>query len=214
MPDVPIVTQQARTDKRETMTPETPGRYEMKREFGRGGQSSVWLSLDKHIGREVAFKQLLPQHSDPRAGASNRVVTSMGVRFLREARITGQLEHPSIVPVYEVGRRPDGTFYYTQKLVRGRTFTDALKLCKTLHERLQMLGHFIDLCQAIAYAHQRDIIHRDLKPANMMVGEFGETVVLDWGLAKQINGPELHEDSEEEIAKTQERATSWARPRT
>jgi len=190
--------------KRETTTPEAPGRYEMKREFGRGGQSSVWLALDRHIGRDVAFKQLLPQHSDPRAGASKQVVSAMAVRFLREARITGQLEHPSIVPVYEVGKRPDGTFYYTQKLVRGRTLTDAIKACKTVRERLALLPHFIDLCQAIAYAHKRGVIHRDIKPDNVMVGEFGETVVLDWGLAKQLSGKELVEDDEEELARTQE----------
>ncbi len=191
--------------RRETMTPETPGRYEMKREFGRGGQSSVWLALDKHIGRDVAFKQLLPQHSDPRAGASSQVVSAMGVRFLREARITGQLEHPSIVPVYEVGKRADGSFYYTQKLVRGRTFTDALKQCKSLRDRLATLGHFVDLCQAIAYAHKRGVIHRDIKPDNVMVGEFGETVVLDWGLAKQLGDSRADfEEQEEELGRTQE----------
>jgi WD40 repeat protein len=193
----------AKPAKRETMTPETPGRYEMKREFGRGGQSSVWLALDRHIGRDVAFKQLLPHNQDPRQGTSN-LVSSLGIRFLREARITGQLEHPSIVPVYEVGKRADGTFYYTQKLIRGRTFTDALKLCTNLGERLKMLSHFIQLCQAIAYAHKRGVIHRDIKPDNVMVGEFGETIVLDWGLAKQLNDGKQDSIDEEDLAKTQE----------
>ncbi len=196
--------QAALPEKRETMTPESPGRYELKREFGRGGQSSVWLALDRHIGRDVAFKQLLPQHSDARAGASKQIISSMGVRFVREARITGQLEHPSIVPVYEVGKRADGSFYYTQKLVRGRTLTDALAACTTLRERLGLLGNFIDLCQAIAYAHKRGVIHRDIKPDNVMVGEFGETVVLDWGLAKQLDADESGGDDDEDLARTQE----------
>ena len=201
-PEIAPLTSGAKVGSRETTTPETPGRYELKREFGRGGQSSVWLALDRHIGRDVAFKQLLPQASDPRPGAS-QVVSAMAIRFLREARITGQLEHPSIVPVYEVGKRPDGSLYYTQKLVRGRTFTAALQEQKTLRERLSMLEHFIDLCQAIAYAHKRGVIHRDIKPDNVMVGEFGETVVLDWGLAKQLGAPQALED-QEDLAKTQE----------
>src|SRR5690606_4846921 len=113
--------------------------------------------------------------------------------FLQEARITGQLEHPSIVPVYELGHRGDGSLYYTMKLVRGRSLSKALSECKTLEERLRYLPHFVDLCQAIAYAHSRRIIHRDIKPANVMVGEFGETVVLDWGLAKRRDREDVHQ---------------------
>jgi WD40 repeat protein len=112
------------------------------------------------------------------------VTSPAAARFLREARVTGQLEHPNIVPVYELGRRADGTLYYAMKLVRGRTLAEALRGCESLKDRLGLLSHYVDLCQAIAYAHSRGVIHRDIKPDNVMLGEFGETVVLDWGLAK------------------------------
>jgi len=105
-------------------------------------------------------------------------------RFLQEARVTARLEHPSIVPVYELGRRPDGSLYYTMKLVRGRTLSEAVAACGDLPERLALLGHFVALCQGVAYAHSRGVVHRDLKPQNVMLGEFGETVLLDWGLAR------------------------------
>jgi serine/threonine-protein kinase len=85
-------------------------------------------------------------------------------RFLREARITGQLEHPGIVPVYEIARRPDNSLFYTMKLVRGQTMDQRLRECHSLPDRLRLLPHFLDLCQAMAYAHSKGIIHRDLKP--------------------------------------------------
>ena len=191
----------AAAQRRENLTPEHPGRYVLRKEFGRGGQSSVWLALDQHVGREVAFKQLLPQNTRAVGGVSQQMVGSMQVRFVREARITGQLEHPNIVPVYEVGRRADGSLYYTQKLVRGRTLTAALKEAKTLRDRLTLLPHFVATCQAIAYAHKRGVIHRDLKPDNVMTGEFGETVVLDWGLARSRGQPD---EGDDESNRTQE----------
>ena len=164
------------------VTPEAAGRYSVQREYGRGGQSRVLLAVDAHVGREIALKELLPEPAPGSTPVSQTAAAA--ARFLREARITGQLEHPNIVPVYEVGRHPDGTLYYTQKLVRGSTFKKALAGAGTLPERLKLLGHFSDICHAVAYAHSRSVIHRDLKPENVMVGEFGETVVLDWGLAK------------------------------
>src|SRR5438128_3947284 len=175
------------------LTAEHPGRYELRREFGRGGMSVVYLAFDTHVGREVAFKQLLQKviEQAEKQGTQGRNFLS---RFMREARITGQLEHPSIVPVYEVGRREDGSLYYTQKLIRGRTLTKAMKDAKDLPNRLKLLSHVVDLCQAIGYAHVRGVIHRDIKPDNLMVGEFGETVVLDWGLARVIHEPEHHRE--------------------
>jgi len=173
----------------EAVTLEQPGRYRLSednRELGRGGIGRVLLAVDEHLGREVAIKELLhpggPQQPQPAGSAPT--LTAALVRFLREARVTGQLEHPGIVPVHELGRRRDGTFYYTMRVVRGRTLGAALAECSGLGERLRLLGHFVDLCQTMAYAHSRGVVHRDIKPENVMLGEFGETVVLDWGLAR------------------------------
>ncbi len=179
---------------------ETPGRYSHVSEQGRGGMGRVLLVHDEFLGREVALKELLPGTGDtpPAKQSPARRGMSLLARFLQEARVTGQLEHPSIVPVYELGHRPDGTLYYTMKLVRGQTLQDAIRKCESLQERLQLLSHFVDICQAIAYAHSRAVIHRDLKPANIMVGEFGETVVLDWGLAKIKDNVDAHAGGIEE----------------
>ena len=182
------------------VTSEEQGRYQLRGEHGRGGQSIVYLAFDEHIGREIALKQLLPE----RAGEGQTPVSKTApaaLRFLREARITGQLEHPNIVPVYELGRRADGSVYYTQKFVRGRTLKSELEACSGLPERLKLLSHFADVCHATGYAHSRGVIHRDLKPENIMVGQFGETVVLDWGLAKahgqkDIRGGEIARGSQ------------------
>jgi serine/threonine protein kinase len=174
---------------------ETPGRYDLQSEYGRGGMGRVLLVHDAFLGRDVALKELLPGPTDP-GSASTPVRRHMGIlaRFLQEARITGQLEHPSIVPVYELGHRRDGTLYYTMKLVRGKTLRNAIRERKSPRERLELLPHFMDLCHAIAYAHSRRVIHRDLKPDNVMVGEFGETVVLDWGLAKSSDREDVNAD--------------------
>lgn len=177
--------------------PETPGRYKHISEHARGGMGRVLLVHDHHLNREVALKELLPATGNgktPDAPSPVRVSVPFMARFLQEAQITGQLEHPSIVPVYELGHRMDGTLYYTMKLVRGRTLSKAIKEAPAFNDRLKLIPHFLDLCQAIAYAHSRGIIHRDLKPANVMVGDFGETVVLDWGLAKAKNKLDVHAD--------------------
>jgi len=170
-----------------TVTPEQPGRYSVRNVHGRGGQAKVWRIFDEHIGRDVALKELLPEPG-PEGEATSPWASPQSipgvVRFLREARVTGQLEHPNIVPVYEVGRRLDGTFYYTMRMVRGQTLAQKLEECKDLPERMKLLGAFWDMCNAIAYAHSRGVVHRDIKPSNVMVGEFGETVLLDWGIAK------------------------------
>lgn len=175
---------------------ELPGRYSHISEYGRGGMGRVLLVHDEHMGRDVALKELLMPRSEWSGPGDSPVQASAGIaaRFLQEARLTGRLEHPAIVPVYELGRRSNGTLYYTMKLVRGKTLARALRECKTLQERLGLLKHFVDLCQAIAYAHSRNVIHRDIKPANVMIGEFGETVVLDWGLAKAKGIKDIHEE--------------------
>src|SRR5882762_7519124 len=112
-------------------------------------------------------------------------------RFLREALITARLEHPGIVPVHEAGRWPDGTPFYAMKLVAGRSLRELIAERPTVDERLWLLHHVVAVADAIAYAHGRSIIHRDLKPANVIVGDFGETIVIDWGLAKDLTAVEV-----------------------
>jgi WD40 repeat protein len=129
---------------------------------------------DRKLGRDIAIKELISRD------ALNEV------RFMREALITARLQHPGIVPVYEAGCWPDGTPFYAMKLVAGRPLRDLLAECKTIDERIPLLHHVIAVADAIAYAHGHNIIHRDLKPANVIVGDFGETVVIDWGLAKDL----------------------------
>jgi len=155
-----------------------PERYQILHEHGRGGLGRVWRAYDRGLGRDVAIKELLsrgPVHE---------------VRFLREALITARLEHPGIVPVHEAGRWPDGTPFYAMKLVSGRPLRDLIAERATVDERITLLHHVIAVADAIAYAHGKNIIHRDLKPANVIVGEFGETIVIDWGLAKDLTAPD------------------------
>jgi WD40 repeat protein len=151
-----------------------PDRYEVLGEHGRGGLGRVSRVHDRDLGRDIAIKELI---SRGHVGE---------VRFLREALITARLEHPGIVPVYEAGRWPDGTPFYAMKLVSGRSLRDLIAERATVDQRIGLLHHVIAVADAIAYAHGRHIIHRDLKPANVIVGEFGETIVIDWGLAKEL----------------------------
>ncbi|MEO7729405.1 MAG: serine/threonine-protein kinase, partial [Kofleriaceae bacterium] len=154
-----------------------PDRYQIIHEHGRGGLGRVSRAHDRALGRDVAIKELLS-----RGNLSE-------VRFLREALITARLEHPGIVPVYEAGRWADGTPFYAMKLVAGRPLRDLIAACATADERIGLLHHVIAVADAIGYAHGRNIIHRDLKPANVIVGDFGETIVIDWGLAKELAAP-------------------------
>ncbi|MCA8914295.1 MAG: protein kinase [Planctomycetes bacterium] len=178
----------------------TNERYEIRREHARGGMGRIMLARDKAIGRDIALKELLPgmatgSTSIPGSVPHQYTNDSGGIveRFLREAKITGQLEHPNIVPVYEIGKHDDGSIYYTMRFVRGLTLSDRLRDIRkdeTLNKqeklaaRIRLLDSFVDVCQAIAYAHSKGVIHRDLKPENIMLGEYGETQVLDWGLAR------------------------------
>ncbi len=152
-----------------------PGRYAILGEHGRGALGRVARAHDKELGRDIAIKELIA-----REPASE-------TRFLREALITARLEHPGIVAIHEAGRWPDGTPFYAMKLVSGRPLRELILERTTPEARLGLLHHVIAVADAIAYAHRRNIIHRDLKPANVIVGEFGETVVIDWGLAKDLS---------------------------
>ena len=169
-------------------------KYDVKEELGRGGIGKVMVAFDRTVGREIALKELISSSEDGRIPSLDKM-RSDEARFLREACVTGQLEHPGIVPVYEIGRKPDENRYYTMRLVRGVTLSQAIKEAGTLEKRLRLLPHFRDICNAIAYSHSRGVIHRDIKPENIMIGEFGETVVLDWGLAK-VKGEDDAADSE------------------
>jgi serine/threonine protein kinase len=160
-----------------------------------GGIGEVWRAYDEVLGREIALKRL---KSDKAGSEANRA------RFLREARITGQLDHPGIVPVYDYSSNHDGTHcFYTMRFLRGRTLREVIA---EFHRQrraerlplvgggfLQLLGHFASICNTMAFAHSRQVIHRDLKGDNVIIGDFGEVVVLDWGLAKQLDA-DPHED--------------------
>ena len=148
--------------------------YTVWEEVGQGGIGRVLRARDQRLGRPVAIKELLVWNADQEQ------------RFVREALLTARLQHPAIVPVYEAGRWPAGTPFYAMKLLSGRSLADLIARCRQFSERLALLPHVITAAQAVAYAHSRRIIHRDLKPANILVGEFGETVVIDWGLAKDL----------------------------
>lgn len=172
-------------------------RYETGGELGRGGLGQVIQAYDRQLGRQVAIKTLHDKYASRkgpgRASGSHSSRSPTEIRFLDEARVGAQLEHPGMVPVYELGQRKDGSLYYSMRQVRGRTMKDALT-GETLAERLALLPNYLKLCQAMAYAHSRGVIHRDLKPENVMLGEFGETVVLDWGLAKVRGREDLNLD--------------------
>ena len=152
--------------------------YGSAREVARGGLGRVSAMMDLRLGREVAIKELHEHRSSVRA------------RFLREVLITARLEHPSIVPVYEAGCWPDGSPFYAMKLISGRTLGDLLDAAPRFHDRLSHLSSAIAVVDAISYAHSKGVIHRDLKPSNIIVGEFGETMVVDWGLAKLLGEDE------------------------
>lgn len=153
-------------------TPSTD-RYAEGRLVGGGGMGRVTAVHDHRLRRDVALKTLEPARAEPGDEA----------RLCREAWITAQLDHPSIVPVHDAGVAPDGRAYYTMRLVRGRTLGEAIRAAGSPAERLGLLRHFLATCEAVGYAHDLGIVHRDLKPANVLVGEHGETQVIDWGLA-------------------------------
>ncbi len=184
---------------RQKVAIEQPNRYTIKGERGRGAIGRVLVAFDENIGREVAIKELLTGVGTGSSGGANRSpskhTAEATARFLREARITGQLNHPSIVPVFEIARRPDDSLYYTMRLVQGRNMAEHLRECKDLTDRMKYVPNFLDICQAMAYAHSRNVIHRDLKPSNVMLGDWGETIVLDWGLAKVQGWDEDSTDS-------------------
>jgi serine/threonine-protein kinase len=187
-------------DSQASEIPSTPdsdsrlSRFQVLRPHARGGLGEVHVAWDKELGREVALKEIRVEYArNPKARA----------RFVREAEVNANLEHPGIVPVYALGTHPDGRPYYAMRFVRGETLQAALE---RLHAeaadrhpaawrvRLRpLLSRFLVICEAIEYAHDRGVLHRDLKPANIMLGTFGETLIIDWGLAKVLGQPDTGE---------------------
>jgi tetratricopeptide (TPR) repeat protein len=159
----------------DTLAELSPALYRVEGEHARGGMGRILLARDRRLGRRVALKEL---HAEAGPGAESR--------FVREALVTARLQHPAIVPVYEAGRWPGGRPFYAMKLVEGRSLEALLRGATSLPSRLALLPHLIAVAEAVAYAHGQRVVHRDLKPANVLVGPFGETVVVDWGLAREL----------------------------
>ncbi len=155
--------------------------YSIEGEIGRGGMGRVLAARDRRLGRPVALKEL--SSADP----------ELARRFEREALTTARLQHPSIVSVHEAGRWPTGEPFYAMEHVTGRPLDKVVLAARTLDERLGLLPNVLALAEALAYAHEQGVIHRDLKPANVLIGSFGETVVVDWGLAKDLRHEDPHE---------------------
>ena len=161
-------------------------RYRILRSHAKGGLGEVFVAEDTELHREVALKEIQGDRADEPASR---------LRFILEAEITGGLEHPGIVPVYGLGSYPDGRPYYAMRFIRGDSLKEAVEAFHSADQDdrdpgerslafRQLLRRFIDVCNAVAYAHSRGVLHRDIKPANIMLGKFGETLVVDWGLAK------------------------------
>lgn len=201
-------------------------RYEVLDELGRGGWGVVERAIDRQLKRPVAIKKIRGSLSP---------TTAVRDRFLHEAVVTSQLQHPGIVPVHELGEGESGDSYYVMKLLDGKPFRQLIrethaslqqeiigdKHRKRRHGRrtslrshqlcdavLPLLERFIDVCNAVAYAHQQGVLHRDLKPANVMIGRFGETIVVDWGLAKRVDD-DSHPRDDSDIESDLDQATRW-----
>ncbi len=176
-------------------------RYELWEELGRGGMGVVYRAYDRRLSRSIALKVIRDTVGSVSKGAPAAPRTRAWTRFLNEVRITARLDHPGIVPVHEVGVNPEGQVYFTMKLVKGRTLGDVLQSHRqaqgdwTLH---RVLALFQRVCEAVGFAHGQGVVHRDLKPSNIMVGDFGEVYVMDWGVARagsaETEIPRAHPD--------------------
>lgn len=150
--------------------------YQVDGELARGGMGRIMRARDRRHGRVVALKESLHKQDG-----------TLIARFTREAMITARLQHPAIVPVYEAGRWTGGDPFFAMKLVEGSSLAKEIAKRRTLAERMELLPNLLAVADALAYAHDRGVIHRDLKPSNVLIGSFGETVVIDWGLAKNVD---------------------------
>jgi formylglycine-generating enzyme required for sulfatase activity/serine/threonine protein kinase len=169
------------------------GRYRIRGEVARGGMGVILKIWDEDLRRHLAMKMILGKAEAPAGDATPPIDPTRVARFLEEAQVTGQLDHPGIVPVHELGLDPEGRLYFTMKLVKGRSLKEVFDLVAEGKEgwtQTKALGVLLKVCEAMAYAHDKGVIHRDLKPANIMVGKFGEVHVMDWGLARILDQPD------------------------
>jgi serine/threonine protein kinase/formylglycine-generating enzyme required for sulfatase activity len=171
-------------------------RYVVEAEVGRGGMGFVYRVRDDNLSRTLALKVMRERDEEEVRGDTEKCYTQLLVRFVEEAKVTAQLDHPSIVPVHDLGVDHHACPYFTMKLVRGREFVKIFDLAREEKEGWNIAratGVMVKVCQAMAYAHSKGVVHRDLKPENIMVGRFGEAYVMDWGLAKVMGKRDLHD---------------------
>jgi len=193
-------------------------RFQKRRRHAKGGLGEVFLALDTELNRDVALKEIQDQFADNQR---------FRARFEFEAQITGGLEHPGIVPVYGLGHTADGRPFYAMRFIRGDSLKEAIRRfheaekapgrdpSQSALELRELLSRFTDVCDAMAYAHSRGVLHRDLKPGNVMLGKYGETLVVDWGLAKSVDRPadDLGHAMGPSRRCVPRRGASWSRPR-
>jgi formylglycine-generating enzyme required for sulfatase activity len=193
-------------------------RYAREGEIGRGGMGAVFRVRDRRLDRSLAMKVILDQaQARDGSGATPSVAPRALAYFLNEARITSQLDHPGIVPVHELGIDEQGRAYFTMKLVSGRTLAEIYRRRANGDAEwgtAKVLGFVQRVCEAVAFAHERGVIHRDLKPANVMVGDFGEVYVMDWGLARRTARGGTVEPSQPEASADDALSTIVAGTRT
>ena len=174
--------------------PRIAGRYGDEQEIARGGMGAILRVHDHDLHRELAMKVMLEELAGAEPDSSE--ATRLRARFLEEAQVTGQLDHPGIVPVHELGLDAQGRLYFTMKLVRGRDLRAVYEQLRKGEDGWNLpraLGVLLRVCEAMAFAHDKGVIHRDLKPANIMVGRFGEVYVMDWGLARVLGASSNHD---------------------
>ena len=186
-------------------------RYQSRGEVARGGMGAILRVWDEDLRRELAMKVVLGQSGQANVG---EIPPKMLGRFLEEAQVTGQLDHPGIVPVHELGLDERGAVFFTMRLVRGRDLKEIFDLVQkgdAEWTQTRVLWALLKVCDAMAYAHSKGVVHRDLKPANVMVGRFGEVYVMDWGLARVIGQPDRHDlrlrrDTSQSLVESERRA--------
>ena len=175
-------------------------RYLILDEIDRGGMGVVYRAFDRELQREIAIKLSSDQSDGDRA-----------IRFRREAQISARLQHPGVIPIHQVGQLKDGRQYIAMKLVDGETLSSVIRDQGNPQPPTKLLAIFADICNTMAFAHSREIIHRDLKPENIMIGAFGEVQIMDWGLARKLDGEQLEDVPDHDFASIEAETTLKAK---